>query len=150
MVAYTLPADTNVTAVADGRRWGLLAAPRQAAGRHRHAAPRDGVQLSTARTAKRGKRLLPDAVCVYSGLVRFASDGVVRVVDAASPPYGDFGEAMANLLRAAEQGAAGDRAVPTARIAHALGFRDYAALWAAVGGDDGEVIARQVVAWSLV
>lgn len=159
MVAYTIPAKSNRTAVADGRRFILLAAPRDENSRNRHARAGDRVQLRTAPTKSRAIEAFPEALCAFSGLVTFAVEGIVRVIDHSrygGAPNPDFdmdaaaqGEAVFHMLNAAEQGAAGDRRVTADRIAAAAGFKDYDALWASIRKDDGEVIARQLIAWVL-
>lgn len=160
MVAYTIPAKSNRTAISDGRRFILLAAPREEGARNRHARAGDRLQLRTAPTKNRAIEAFPEGLTAFSGLVTFAVEGIVRLVshdryrgptnaedfsgDAASQ-----GEGVFHMLTAAEQGSAGDRAAMADRIAVAAGFKDYAALWASIAGDDGEVIARQVIAWVL-
>lgn len=159
MVAYTLPAKTNRTAIHDGRRFILLAAPRsdRAANRNPHAGPGARVQLRSAKTAAAGIHYFPEVRCAFSGVVTFAVEGVVRVLERGfimgggeeMRPLRDRGEAVSNLLAQAEQGSNGDRGKAAQAIAEAAGFRDYAALWASIAQDDGEVVARQLIAWVL-
>lgn len=157
MVARTLPAKTNRTAIRDGRRYALLATPRPADSRNGH--PRAGqlLHLRTAQTATTKADHLPEAQVAFSGVVTFAVEGVVRVLEKTVVPDGKdgwlqaarLGEGLANLLAQAEQASNGNRGAAAERIANAAGFRDYAALWASIAQDDGEVVARHVLAWVL-
>ena len=157
MAAYTLPAAANRTAVRDGRRYVLLAAPRPEGSRNPHVAAGGLIHLRTAKTATRAADHLPEGQVAFSGVVTFAVEGVVRVLDKTVVPdgrdgwlqAGRLGEGMANLLAQAEQGSNGNRGAAAERIAAAAGFRDYADLWASIGQDDGEVVARQLIAWVL-
>lgn len=159
MVAYTLPAKTNRTAIHDGRRFLLLAAPRsdRNANQNSHVGPSGRVHLRSARTATTGIYYFPEARCAFSGVVTFAVEGVVRVLERGFVmgggedyrPLRDRGEAVSNLLAQAEQGSNGDRDKAAQAIAEAAGFKDYAALWASIARDDGEVVARQLIAWVL-
>lgn len=154
MVAYTLPAATVAAPITDGRRHVLLAAPREKDRRNPHAGVGARLHLSTAQrggNSPRPRKYFPEMQCVFSGVVTFSADGVVRVLtqafDQASGPLGDRGAGVARLLAAAEQGSAGDRARPAHDFAIAAGFADYAHLWDSLRKDDGEVIARHVLAW---
>lgn len=154
MVAYILPADTNRAAIGDGRRWLMLAAPRRAHTSNQHPGAGARLHLRTAQTNTRNAHYFPEAHCCWSGVVTFSADGVVRVIEAAAldtRPGREAslrkGEGLANLLAQAEQGSAGDRAGAADRIAVAAGFKDYAALWASIRRNDGEVIARHLLAW---
>ena len=152
MVAYVLPAQTNGAAIKDGRRYALIAAPRRTDKRNSHASPGAAIHLSTAHTREHPvKRYFNMGRCVYSALVSFSADGVVRVLDAELPrsndPGASIGEGLSNLLANAEQGSARDRTAPADTVARACGFDDYAALWASIRSHDGEVVARQIIAW---
>lgn len=154
MVAYTLPAATVATAINDGRRYVMLALPRAADSRNPHANAGTPLHMSTAQrggTSPRPRKYFPEMQCVFSGVVTFSADGVVRVLsqqfDNASGPLGDRGAGVARMLAAAEQASAGDRAQPTHGFAIAAGFSNYAQLWDSLRKDDGEVIARHVIAW---
>lgn len=158
MVAYLLPAKTNRTAVRDGRRYAMLARPRRDDARpgHGHVGAGARIHLRTARTATANEHHFPEAQVAFSGLVTFSVEGVVRVLSKSVAPTRDgwlqaarLGEGIANLLAQAEQASAGDRAKAADRIADAAGFKDYADLWASLGEDDGEVVARQLIAWVL-
>lgn len=154
MVAYTLPAKTPKGPVKDGRRYILLTAPRPAGSRNAHATPGARIQLSTAQLGGRSplpRHYFPEMQCVFSGVVTFSADGVVRVLeqsfDKASGALGDRGSGVARMLAAAEQGSAGDRTRPAHDFAIYAGFSNYADLWASIRKNEGEVIARQVIAW---
>lgn len=159
MVAYTIRVKSNCTAVHDGRRFILLAAPRETGSRNPHAKAGDRLQLRTAPTKSRAIEVFPEALTAFSGLVTFAVKGIVRLIDhnryggAPDPAFNmdaaAQGEAVFHMLSAAEQGSPGDRAGMADRIAVAAGFKDYAALWASIARDDGEVVARQLIAWVL-
>lgn len=157
MTAHTLPAKTNRTAIRDGRRYVLLAAPREPGSRNRHPAAGQLLHLRTAQTATAKADHLPEAQVAFSGVVTFAVEGVVRVLEKTVVPDGKdgwlqaarLGEGIANLLAQAEQASNGNRAAAAERIANAAGFKDYADLWASIAQDDGEVVARHVLAWVL-
>lgn len=157
MVAHTLPATTNRTAIRDGRRYALLAQPRPAGSRNGHPAAGALLHLRTAKSATRAADHLPEGQVAFSGVVTFAVEGVVRVLEKTVAPDGKdgwlqaarLGEGMANLLAQAEQGSNGNRAAAAERIANAAGFKDYADLWASIAQDDGEVVARHLLAWVL-
>lgn len=153
MVAYVLSAKTNRTAVRDGRRFAVLAPPRRHPSRP-HVVAGSLIHLRTPATAERVADHFPEAQVAYSGLVTFSVEGVVRVIEKSVAPERDgwlqaarLGEGMSNLLAQAEQASAGDRDKAARRIAEAAGFRDYGDLWASIGKDDGEVVARQLIAW---
>jgi hypothetical protein len=157
MVAYTIPAKSNRTAVRDGRRFILLANPRgdRNPNQNPHAGPGARIHLKTARTASSAGEHLPEAHCAFSGLVTFSVEGVVRVLEGDAERRAgedrqaarDRGEGVAHLLAQAEQASPGDRQGAADTLAVAAGFKNYADLWAAIGKDDGEVVARQLIAW---
>ena len=157
MVAYTLPASTNRTAIRDGRRWLMLAAPRRNDLRNGHAGPGAQLHQRTPASATRQADYLPAVICAFSGVVTLSVEGVVRVLEQSAYPHGRSdawadvaarrGEGLSNLLAQAEQASPGDRAGAADKIAVAAGFADYAALWASIRKNDGEVIARQLLAW---
>lgn len=158
MVAYTLPARTNRTAIRDGRRYIMLAAPRGDRRPNQNPHVRGGARLHlrTARSRTSNGDHFPEMQCAYSGLVTFSVEGVVRVLDQSVASERDgwlqaarLGEGVSNLLAQAEQASAGDRLRAADRIAEAAGFRDHADLWASIRKDDGEVVARQLIAWQL-
>lgn len=156
MVAFTLPASTNRTAIRDGRRYVLLAEPRDPGSRNPHPPAGGLLHLRTPATATRAADRLPEAQVAFSGVVTFAVEGVVRVLEKSVAAERDgwrqaarLGEGMANLLAQAEQASNGNRGWAADRIADAAGFKDYAALWASIAQDDGEVVARHVMAWVL-
>lgn len=146
MVAYTLPTDANLTAIADGRRFALLAAPRERSSRNHHPGAGARIHLSTAQSKKHERRYVPARRLVFSGLVTFSADGVVRVVDRSTAVPGTI-EGIEAHLQNAEQGSSRDRSASADAVARACGFDDYAALWAAIREHDGEVVARQLLAW---
>ncbi|WP_309628186.1 hypothetical protein [Brevundimonas sp.] len=154
MATYTLPAATIATAINEGRRYILLALPREADSRRPHAHVGHRLQLATAArggTNPRTRKTFPEMQCVFSGVVTFSADGVVRVLsqqfDNASGRLGDRGAGVARMLAAAEQASAGDRAQPAHGFAIAAGFSNYAQLWNSLRKNDGEIIARHVIAW---
>lgn len=160
MVAYTLPSKANRTAVVDGRRHILLAAPRADDSRNAHPGAGGRIHLKTARTATSNGHHLPAGLISFSGLVTFSVEGIVRLVDYTRFRGGQgergegrsaerHGEGIVHLLAGAEQGSTGNRRELADRIAIAAGFKDYADLWASLRKDDGEVIARQLIAWVL-
>lgn len=157
MVAFTLPASTNRTAIRDGRRYILLAEPRPEGSRNPLPLAGALLHLRTPATATRAADRLPEGQVAFSGLVTFAVEGVVRVLEKSVVPDGRdgwlqaarLGEGIANLLAQAEQASNGNRAWAAGRLADAAGFRDYPALWASIASDDGEVVARQLIAWVL-
>ena len=159
MVAYTLPARTNRAAIHDGRRFVLLAAPRgdRSPNQNPHAGPGARIHLRSAKSGASGIHYFPEARCAFSGVVTFAVEGVVRVLERGFVMGGgedrralrDRGEAVSNLLAQAEQASNGDRGKAAQAIAEAAGFKDYAALWAAIARDDSEVVTRQMIAWVL-
>lgn len=155
MVAYILPADTNRAAIGDGRRWLMLAAPRRPETANQHPGTGARLHLRTAQTNDRNSHYFPEVRCCLSGVVTFSADGVVRVIEAGriaetrrdGEDAARRSEGLANLLTQAEQGSAGDRAAAADKIAVAAGFKDYAALWASIRRNEGEVIARHLLAW---
>lgn len=157
MVAHTLPAKTNRTAIRDGRRYILLAAPREPDARNQHPAAGQLLHLRTAATGISKADHLPEAQVAFSGVVTFGVEGVVRVLEKTVVPDGKdgwlqaarLGEGIANLLAQAEQGSNGNRGAAAERIANAAGFKDYAELWASIADHDGEAVARHVLAWVL-
>jgi len=151
MVAYVLPSYTDETPIRTGRRFALLAKPRPAGSRNPHVGPSARVHLSIAGNRETPSRAMPTARCVYSALVSFSADGVVRILDAEAPrstaPGASIGEGLANHLANAEQGSPRDRSASADAVAAACGYPDYAALWADIRRHDGEIVARQIIGW---
>jgi hypothetical protein len=145
MVAYTLPSDTDETAIRTGRRLGLLARPRRADARNTHGGPGSRVHLRIAANRNDGTRHLPTRINVLCAEAMFTPDGVQRVL-ATEAPSGAV-EGLHALLVNAEQGSAHDRTQANDKLAVALGYDDYAALWADIGGPRNPLSVRTVIGW---
>lgn len=146
MVAYTLPSATDESAIRRGARLGLLGRPRGANATNQHAGPGARVHLNIARNRENPQRHLPTMTCVLNADVIFTKDGVRRVASADSL-HGGAIEGLHALLLNAEQGSAHDRPAAVDRLARALGFTDYADLWADIAPRDATAVARTVIGW---
>lgn len=146
MVAYILPSGTNETAIRRGTRTAMLQRPRSAGAVNRHARPGDALHLRIAGNRENPPRPLPPAICILNAEASFTADGVTRVLSVDYRP-GSI-EGVHALLLNAEQGSAHDRAAASDRLAVALGFSDYAELWASIGNDRIPFSVRNVIAWT--
>lgn len=146
MVAYTLPSDTDETAIRTGRRIGLLARPRRADARNTHGGPGSRVHLAIARNRETPIRHLPTRINVLNADVVFVADGVQRILHSDVIHPGTV-EGLLALLTNAEQGSSHDRPQANDKLAVALGFTDYAALWADIGGAKTPLSVRTVIGW---
>lgn len=146
MVAYVLPSATDETAIRTGKRRALLARPRRDTAANRHAGPGAKIHLRIAANREEPARYLPTQRCVLLAQAVFTPTGVLRVTD-AEPLHQGTTEGVHALLLNAEQGSAHDRTEANDRLAVILGFADYAALWADIGGRDPIGVARTVIAW---
>lgn len=147
MVAYTLPSDTDETAIRAGRRNALLAQPRRHGARNQHGGPGSRVHLSIARNRDTPIRRLPTMLNVLHAEAVFDKDGVQRLL-LAEPLHPGTIEGVHALLLNAEQGSPHERGPATDRLAVALGFTDYAALWASIGGGSILFAIRSIIAWT--
>lgn len=160
MVAYTLPADTNMTAIADGRRCALLAEPRPGGQHTSHPRPGGAVHLTAAGTKDRPRRQADPKRLAFRADLHLSSDGVVRVLapETTAPRHDGHPEHEAHrrsqlverLLNAVEQGAPTTpdlRRAHLARIAAMAGFKDWPALFAGVGGRGGEIVVKTLLVW---
>lgn len=146
MASYPLPSNTDETAIRSGRRIGLLARPRAAGSINPHVGPGARVHLSIAGNRETPSRTLPVARCVLAADVVFTAAGVQRVLSAAVAAS-DAIQGLHALLVNAEQGSAHDRIPANDKLAVALGFADYAALWAGFRAGAAPFVARTVIGW---
>jgi hypothetical protein len=161
MVAYTLPADTNMTAIADGRRCALLAEPRPGGTNTSHPRPGGAVHLTAAGTKDRPRRKADPKRLAFRADLHLSSDGVVRVINGETTPPRTGGhqepheahrrsQLVERLLNAVEQGAPtppDKRAELQNTLAAMAGFKDWPALFAGAGGRGGEIVVKTLLVW---
>lgn len=158
MVAYTLPADVNMTAVVDGRRCALLAEPRANDRiRNGHPGPGARIHLSTAQTKDRPRRYAPAMRLAFRADLHLSSQGVVRVTEASGTGASRHSHAahrrsqlVERILSSLEQGAPtpdAKRAELLQTLAVMAGFKDWPALFAGIGGRGGEIVVKTLLVW---
>lgn len=145
MVAYTLPSDTDQSAILRGQRLGMLQKPRRAGATHQHGGPGSRIHLKIARNRDNPIRDVATLRCILNAEVVFNAEGVQRIVSAEARP-GSV-EGVHALLTNAEQGSPHDREAAGNKLAFALGYDDYAHLWASVGGGKVPFSVRTLLAW---
>lgn len=148
MVAYVLPSATDETAIRTGKRRALLARPRADNSKNPHVMPGARVHLRISGNREEPQRYLPSIRCDLNADVVFNKSGVQRIL--AAHIQGGAVEGVHALLTNAEQGSPHDRTEANDKLAAALGFTDYAALWADIGPKDPPFVARTVIGWGVL
>jgi hypothetical protein len=147
MVAFRLPATTNLQAIVDGHRDVVLARPPRSPAADRLPGVGGRVHLSTPATATFEAAHLPARRVIFRADVSFSADGVVRVIEAESRHPGTVEGVHALLLNAEQGSGAIDRRLQADVFARRAGFADYADLWRSLRASDADVVHRVVIQW---
>ena len=149
MVAFRLPASTNLHDIADGFRDVVLARPPRSPAADRLPGVGGRIHLSTPETKVVYAAHLPERRVIFRADVSFAVDGVKRIIEADGVALrtGTV-EGVHALLQNAEQGSAAiDRMLSADVFARRAGFADYAGLWRSLRASDADVVHRVVIQW---
>lgn len=145
MVAYTLPSDTDQSAILRGKRLGMLQKPRRAGATNEHGGPGSRIHLMIARNRENPIRHVATLRCILNAEVMFNAEGVQRIISTEARP-GSV-EGVHALPTNAEQGSPHDRGEAGDKLAVALGYDEYAHLWVSIGGAKVPFSVRTLLAW---